>query len=92
MEKLKKIGNHIFIDGLSGMALGLFATLLTGTIIQQIGLLIGGGAGDTVYFFGKKGASRYGSRDWCGNGLQVQGKSFGDFFGGHGRYDRSLCF
>ena len=55
MEKLKKIGNHIFIDGLSGMALGLFATLLTGTIIQQIGLLIGGGAGDTVYFFGKMG-------------------------------------
>lgn len=57
MEKLKKLGNHIFIDGLSGMALGLFATLLTGTIIQQIGLLIGGGLGDTVYFFGKMAAA-----------------------------------
>ncbi|MCI9250766.1 MAG: PTS sugar transporter subunit IIC [Lachnospiraceae bacterium] len=57
MEKLKKVCNHIFIDGLSGMALGLFATLLTGTIIQQIGLLIGGGVGDTVYFFGKMAAA-----------------------------------
>ena len=56
MEKLKKACNHVFIDGLSGMALGLFATLLTGTIIQQIGLLIGG-LGDTVYFFGKMAAA-----------------------------------
>ena len=50
MEKLKKACNHVFIDGLSGMALGLFATLIVGTIIQQIGTLIGGAAGDTVYF------------------------------------------
>ena len=57
MEKLKKACNHVFIDGLSGMALGLFATLLTGTIIQQIGLLIDGGLGDTVYFFGKMAAA-----------------------------------
>lgn len=53
MEKFKKILNHIFIDGLSGMALGLFATLIIGTIIQQIGTLIGGSIGDTVYFLGK---------------------------------------
>ncbi len=53
MEKLKKALNHVFIDGLSGMALGLFATLIIGTIIQQIGLLIGGTVGDTLYLFGK---------------------------------------
>ena len=35
MEKLKKILNKIFIDGLSGMATGLFATLIIGTIISQ---------------------------------------------------------
>ena len=34
---MKKILNHIFIDGLSGMALGLFSTLIIGTIIGQIG-------------------------------------------------------
>ncbi len=57
MEKLKKACNHVFIDGLSGMALGLFATLIVGTIIQQIGTLIGGAAGDTVYFLGKMAAA-----------------------------------
>lgn len=45
MNKFKKTLNHIFIDGLSGMALGLFATLIIGTIIAQIGTLIGGEAG-----------------------------------------------
>ena len=33
----KKFVNRYLIDGLSGMALGLFATLLIGTIIKQIG-------------------------------------------------------
>ncbi len=57
MKKLKRIWDHVIIDGLSGMALGLFATLLVGTIIQQIGTLIGGNLGDTVYFFGKMAAA-----------------------------------
>ncbi len=39
-EKFKWIMNYIFIDGMSGMALGLFATLIAGTIIWQIGNLI----------------------------------------------------
>lgn len=43
--KMKKFLNEIFIDGLSGMALGLFATLIIGTIIAQIGTLIGGTVG-----------------------------------------------
>ena len=41
---MKKLLDRIFIEGLSGMAQGLFATLIIGTIIQQIGLLVGGGA------------------------------------------------
>lgn len=53
MEKLKKILNKIFIDGLSGMALGLFATLIVGTIIQQIGTLIGGPVGGMLFNLGK---------------------------------------
>lgn len=32
--------NYIFIDGMSGMALGLFATLIAGTIVWQIGNVI----------------------------------------------------
>lgn len=38
---MKKYLNRLFIDGLSGMALGLFATLIIGTIICQIGKLFG---------------------------------------------------
>lgn len=45
MKKLKDILNHIFIDGLSGMALGLFATLIVGTILGQIGSYIPGTVG-----------------------------------------------
>lgn len=48
MEKVKKVLNHIFIDGLSGMALGLFSTLIIGTIIAQIGTLIGGTVGSYI--------------------------------------------
>ena len=44
-EKMKKWLNEIFIDGLSGMALGLFSTLIIGTIIAQIGSIIGGTVG-----------------------------------------------
>ena len=40
-EKIKGIFEHIFIDGLTGMAWGLFSTLIIGLIIEQIGKLIG---------------------------------------------------
>ncbi len=38
---VKKYLNRLFIDGLSGMAYGLFSTLIIGTIICQIAKLIG---------------------------------------------------
>ncbi len=38
---IKKYLNRVFIDGLSGMALGLFSTLIIGTIICQIARLVG---------------------------------------------------
>ena len=42
---MKKYISHLLIDGLSGMALGLFSTLIIGTIIGQIGTLIGNDIG-----------------------------------------------
>lgn len=42
---IKKYLNRLFIDGLSGMASGLFATLIIGTIISQIGSMVGGSVG-----------------------------------------------
>ena len=52
MNLIKKYLNRVFIDGLSGMALGLFATLIIGTIIQQIGTLAGGSIGALIYAVG----------------------------------------
>ena len=49
----KRVLGYIFIDGLSGMALGLFATLIIGTIIGKIGSLIGGTFGGYIVIIGK---------------------------------------
>ncbi|PKM94425.1 MAG: PTS sugar transporter subunit IIC [Firmicutes bacterium HGW-Firmicutes-1] len=40
-QMLKKFSNRYLIDGLSGMALGLFSTLIVGLILKQFGTLIG---------------------------------------------------
>lgn len=61
MDTCKKLLNRIFIDGLSGMAQGLFATLIIGTIIQQIGTLIGGSTGDMIFVIGKVAAALTGA-------------------------------
>lgn len=57
MNLLKKFFNRVCIEGLSGMALGLFSTLIVGTIIQQLGLLIGGHVGQCAYYIGRMAAS-----------------------------------
>lgn len=49
MSTIKKFLNLIFIDGLSGMALGLFFTLIIGTILKQAADLIDG---DFGYYLG----------------------------------------
>lgn len=57
MKKIKNFLSHIFIDGLSGMALGLFSTLIIGTILQQIGNFIPNNIGTMIYLIGKLAAS-----------------------------------
>ncbi len=66
MQTFKQWLNKVFIDGLSGMATGLFATLIIGTIIQQVGSLIGGQAGDTIFIIGKIAAAVTGAGIGCG--------------------------
>ncbi len=63
---LKKLWNRIFIDGLSGMALGLFSTLIIGTIIQQAAAIIGGGVGDTLLIISKVASAMTGAGIGCG--------------------------
>lgn len=57
MNLIKKYLNRVFIDGLSGMAMGLFATLIIGTIIQQIGTFAGGTVGNLIFLVGKAAAA-----------------------------------
>ena len=53
-NKGKELFNHIFIDGLTGMAWGLFSTLIIGLIIEQIGKLIGNNQiGNMLILIGK---------------------------------------
>ena len=61
MNYLKKLANRIFIEGLTGMAHGLFATLIIGTIIQQIGTLVGGDIGNLIFVVGKVAAAMTGA-------------------------------
>lgn len=53
MKKLKEILNHVFIEGLTGMAWGLFATLIIGLILTQIGGFIPNEVGKLIVVIGK---------------------------------------
>ncbi|HHT97755.1 MAG TPA: PTS sugar transporter subunit IIC [Clostridiales bacterium] len=66
MKKVTDYLNRLFIDGLSGMALGLFSTLIIGTIIQQIGKFIGGDIGTYFIACGKIASSLTGAGIGCG--------------------------
>ncbi len=72
MEKVKKLLNEIFIDGLSGMATGLFATLIVGTIIQQIGNLIPGAVGSYLFLIGKMAAAVTGASIGAGVAIRLK--------------------
>ena len=48
---IKKWLNRFFIDGLSGMALGLFSTLIIGTILTQLGSLVASYLSEDVGYY-----------------------------------------
>lgn len=49
----KQLMNKIFIDGFSGMATGLFCTLIIGTIVVKIGSFVPGSFGTYITLVGK---------------------------------------
>lgn len=71
--KVKQYLYHVFIDGLSGMALGLFCTLIIGTILDQIGQLIGGTVG--TYIIAVAGVAKSLMGAGIGVGVAVKYKS-----------------
>jgi len=67
LKKLKSALNRIFIDGLSGMALGLFSTLIVGTILTQVAtLFLGGAAKNLLLTVGKTASLLTGAGIGCG--------------------------
>ena len=74
MKKFKDFLKEFFIDGLSGMATGLFATLIIGTIILQIGTVIPGKIGTYVTLIGKVAQMLTGAGIGCGVAIKLKAK------------------
>lgn len=66
MANVKKILNRIFIDGLNGMALGLFSTLIVGTILIQIAGFLSGDIATYLTLIGKVASLLTGAGIGCG--------------------------
>lgn len=71
---IKKYLHRVFIDGLSGMALGLFSTLIIGTIFTQIGTLVGGSIGQYIILVGKMAQAITGAGIGVGVAAKFQSK------------------
>ncbi|MGN1314872.1 MAG: PTS transporter subunit IIC [Lachnospiraceae bacterium] len=69
---MRKVVKEVFIEGLSGMAVGLFATLIIGTIITQIGSLIPGNMGGFMVIMGKLAQAVTGAGIGCGTALRLK--------------------
>ena len=74
MKKFKDFLKEFFIDGLSGMATGLFATLIIGTIIAQVSLVIPGTIGNYVLLAGKVAQMLTGAGVGCGVAVKLKAK------------------
>lgn len=70
------IAHRIFIDGLTGMAHGLFATLIIGTILTQIGNFLPGTAGEVVVILGKVASILTGAGIGLGTAHRLKAPTF----------------
>ncbi len=71
---LKSYLNRLFIDGLSGMALGLFSTLIIGTILKQLGVYIPGQTGVILSNIGAVAQVATGAGIGCGVAVKLNAK------------------
>ncbi len=70
-----KFLKRLFIDGLSGMALGLFGTLIIGTILKQIGAYIPGIIGTYLVVIGQTASVLTGAGIGVGVAVKLQKKA-----------------
>ena len=72
LKKVKQVLSYIFVDGMSGMALGLFATLIIGTIIENVGKLFGGAVGSYIIIMGQAAKFMMGAGIGLGIGYKLK--------------------
>ena len=70
-----KFLRRVFIDGLSGMALGLFGTLIIGTILKQIGAYVPGEIGTYLIIIGQVASVLTGAGIGVGVAVKLQQKA-----------------
>lgn len=73
MAILKKVLKRIFIDAMGGMTLGLFSTLIIGTIIQQIALFFDGDIATWLIAIGKVAQALTGAGIGVGVAYKLKG-------------------
>ena len=71
---LKSYLSRVFIDGLSGMALGLFSTLIVGTMLKQLGAYIPGQIGTMLSNVGAVAQVATGAGIGCGVAVKLGAK------------------
>ncbi|MBQ8429687.1 MAG: PTS sugar transporter subunit IIC [Clostridia bacterium] len=71
-EKTKRVLSYIFVEGMSGMALGLFATLIIGTIIENVGKLISGSFENYIVMIGQVAKFMMGAGIGLGMGYKLK--------------------
>jgi len=69
---MKSYLKRFFIEGLGGMTMGLFATLIIGTIIRQIGVYIPGLVGDVFHMVGSMAISITGAGIGVGVAMRLK--------------------
>lgn len=72
MKHIKNYLTRLFIDGLSGMALGLFSTLIIGTIVRQVGVYVGGTIGSYLVLIGQTASLLTGAGIGVGVALKLK--------------------
>jgi uncharacterized membrane protein len=72
MGNMGKIFNRIFVDGMGGMTLGIFSTLILGTIIGQIGSFVNGHIGEQLIALGTLLIGLTGAGIGCGVAVKLK--------------------
>ena len=76
MNRVHALATRIFVEGLTGMAHGLFATLIIGTILTQLGGLLPGDLGTTTALLGRVAASITGAGIGAATALRLKASTF----------------